>query len=379
VIEGPDCGFFGQASVSVQGIDESGRVACNVSCGGGNDRAHTWRAETGLLPIQGFPQGTYLRSISGIANGWVTGYFESTGQPFGHFGFLASGSSLIVIEPPMQPAMTTCRAVNSRGTAVGTLVGNDASAFRWHEGMFTDLSQDLTFGSSTAVDINEDGRITGYMGNTSGVPNHHGFIWHNGKVVDLGLGLPGAFATEGSGINARGEVCGTWWSAELPTPKIGVPFRRRAFHWDGAILIDLPTGTYPESFARDINDQSQIVGSLSVDDGLGGPACMWDDGRVYYLQTMIENQDLGLGNTRAINNQGLIGTNAFKISTQDSVGIVLTPVFPKMGDSNCDGQVNVDDLLSVINHWQADGGREDFNDDGVVNLMDLFEVIVNWG
>jgi len=52
----------------------------------------------------------------------------------------------------------------------------------------------------------------------------------------------------------------------------------------------------------------------------------------------------------------------------------------RLGDTNCDGTVNVSDLLSIINAW---GGGSciaaDINCDGTVNVSDLLAVINNWG
>jgi hypothetical protein len=48
-------------------------------------------------------------------------------------------------------------------------------------------------------------------------------------------------------------------------------------------------------------------------------------------------------------------------------------------DSNCDKQVDVDDLLDVINHWNLQGGGPaNFNADGIVGVPDLMIVIDNW-
>ncbi|MEE2718285.1 MAG: dockerin type I domain-containing protein [Planctomycetota bacterium] len=55
------------------------------------------------------------------------------------------------------------------------------------------------------------------------------------------------------------------------------------------------------------------------------------------------------------------------------------------GDEHCDGDVNGDehvdvmDLLQLINDWGASGGPSDVNEDGTVNVMDLLVVIDAWG
>jgi hypothetical protein len=54
-----------------------------------------------------------------------------------------------------------------------------------------------------------------------------------------------------------------------------------------------------------------------------------------------------------------------------------------VGDVNCDGLVNVDDLFAVLQAW---GPCDDFSDcsadltgDGTVNIDDLFTILQNWG
>ncbi len=52
----------------------------------------------------------------------------------------------------------------------------------------------------------------------------------------------------------------------------------------------------------------------------------------------------------------------------------------RKGDVNCDGMVNVSDLLAIINAWNQGGCRpSDINCDGSVGVSDLLAVINNWG
>ena len=48
-------------------------------------------------------------------------------------------------------------------------------------------------------------------------------------------------------------------------------------------------------------------------------------------------------------------------------------------DINGDGYVNVNDLLSIIDHWGTNDETADINFDGIVNITDLLIVISNWG
>ncbi|MHC5005625.1 MAG: hypothetical protein ACYTJ0_21195, partial [Planctomycetota bacterium] len=47
-------------------------------------------------------------------------------------------------------------------------------------------------------------------------------------------------------------------------------------------------------------------------------------------------------------------------------------------DTNLDGTVDVDDLVSVIIAWGGDDPAADINNDGDVDVDDLLEVILAW-
>jgi len=53
------------------------------------------------------------------------------------------------------------------------------------------------------------------------------------------------------------------------------------------------------------------------------------------------------------------------------------------GDLNCDGVINVSDLLILLANWgpcaDQNSCPEDLNDDGIVNVSDLLILLANWG
>jgi hypothetical protein len=51
----------------------------------------------------------------------------------------------------------------------------------------------------------------------------------------------------------------------------------------------------------------------------------------------------------------------------------------RIGDLNCSGAVDVNDLLEVINAWGGSGPAGDVDGNQMVNLDDLYLLIVNWG
>ena len=50
------------------------------------------------------------------------------------------------------------------------------------------------------------------------------------------------------------------------------------------------------------------------------------------------------------------------------------------GDVNCDGLVNVTDILAVVSAWGPCDMpcAEDIVPDGIINVIDLLQVIGNW-
>jgi hypothetical protein len=51
-----------------------------------------------------------------------------------------------------------------------------------------------------------------------------------------------------------------------------------------------------------------------------------------------------------------------------------------LGDVNCDGVVNITDILSIISSWGDCPAvcNEDIVPDGTINVSDLLQVIGNW-
>jgi hypothetical protein len=65
--------------------------------------------------------------------------------------------------------------------------------------------------------------------------------------------------------------------------------------------------------------------------------------------------------------------------TQPSVAFLLEPVWPIEGDTNCDQQVDTDDLINVILSWGPCAAcPSDVTGDGTVDANDVIEVIMSW-
>ena len=78
-----------------------------------------------------------------------------------------------------------------------------------------------------------------------------------------------------------------------------------------------------------------------------------------------------------------LATNYDPTANTDDGSCIFTPTCPQLGDANCDGIVNLDDLSLVLVHWLQSAEVGNNGDvvgsmDGFVNLDDLSLVLVNW-
>jgi hypothetical protein len=50
-----------------------------------------------------------------------------------------------------------------------------------------------------------------------------------------------------------------------------------------------------------------------------------------------------------------------------------------LGDTNCDGSIDIEDMLAVLNDWgTCSMCAGDLNGNGEVNIIDLLRIIGNW-
>jgi probable HAF family extracellular repeat protein len=373
IISLPYCGlpFYG---IAPAGLSESGYVTGAYNTCGGDAGAFYW-VDDSLTLFDVEPDALGVgRAINSKFQ--IVGSKDDEKQ---HIGFLYENGS--AIDVGMLPGCNYAEAyaINESSQVVGyanNVLTGPLKAFLWQKGKQEALQ--LPSGpNSSANDINDHGQIVGWMGD--GLLGE-AFFWDNGVATGLGY-PPGGVYSEARAISNNGKITGRF---VIPNPS-GEGFLLRGFLWDQGQWADLGTLLgYVKCFVHDVNDQGIVVGQCT-DQDLGGPAFIWRDGVMTDLNELVPSEmNLDLRIAKAINNNGQILCEAFD-EHSSFVAVLLSPIPSPIGDLNCNGSVDVDDLLGVINSWGDETPKSssamppaDFSHNHVVDVDDLLIVINNW-
>ena len=206
-------------------------------------------------------------------------------------------------------------------------------AFRWQDGVATDLGALPGTNNSGVSGINAHGTVAGVSENglvdpVINFPDLEPVVWKDGRIFDLGT-FGGNFG-QANAINDRGQVAGFATNA-IPVPMSGgmpvsiayfgcdvdlaLPTQTRAFIWDGGSIQDLGTLGGTDSCAVSINKHGQVAGYSFTDSSSNPPVhpFLWQGGTMRDLGTLGGTFAL----TFALNNRGEVA--GFSFLAGDSV------------------------------------------------------------
>ena len=347
------------------------------------DFPFVWTPEDGFSNIP-MPSGFLGGRAFGIDGPLVVGYADiANDKGFGSRAFVYNMDSgeLEIINPPEGGNYTWLFAV-SNGRAVGNwgnqLVGNPGlEAFIWEDGVFTSLAPDLGTPNSSAEGVNDAGMVTGWMGES---PPFDGdaYIWHEGEVTILPV-IPDGFTSHGLAINERGDVAG--WGG-IFDKDIGDEVSHAFAYIDGVMHVIPPLPGWEKSFGQAIADNGLVGGSSQFP---GAKAFIWFEGETVRLDDLIDpGAGMELDSVKEIRPDGTIlcdGQTSLGGNPDQNVTVILTPVFPPLGDLDNDGVVGSSDLIILLGAWGRCRGEciADLDGDGVVGTGDLILLLGNWG
>ena len=213
----------------------------------------------------------YLGTILGlvVASPRAAAAASTTGWTITDLGSLPGGST------------SNAMAINGTTQVVGEgdVNATTGHAYRWQNGVLTDLNKNGTFPTwsnitgTQARAINSTGDVAGF---STGTPNAtpadslKAWLWSAGTVTILGT------MNDATGVNVHQQVVGY----------AGVNGFAHATLWQSGTQTDLGTLGGRLSFATGINDAGQVVGQSSGPNDSGGYAFVWQNGTMSSLGTL---------------------------------------------------------------------------------------------
>lgn len=295
----PLMGWAGSTGTCGYGINSSGSVVGGVSDSRGG-HACLWDStgchDLGDLETSRQHSSAQLINDSGVIAGSsaVSGYSQ---------GFTYTSGSMSVVPGLIEDysRQTSVRAINRYGVIVGD--ANTWSAPRlacyWDASGIHDLStMGVTGTDSSACGINDNGVIVGQF-SVPGLGFSHAFKWLNGVMTDLSPGLTNY--TLATAVNNTGLIVGTYSSF--------------ACYWDASGLHMLDHLAGWKSYPDDINSQGIIVGRAWLTSDVYH-ACLWDSKGIHDLNSMIDTTGWELREATGVLDDGrIVGTGTLNGQT----------------------------------------------------------------
>jgi probable HAF family extracellular repeat protein len=182
-------------------------------------------------------------------------------------------------ELPSPGSSCTATAINNKGHIA--LWCGGAALLR--DGQVVGIGTLPGYSGSYIYAINDAGVAVGSMFDDRG--GSTAFRWENGVLTNLGA-LAGGFGSEATAINARGQIAGfvrTSAAVGVVEPVV----------WERNTVTPLGGrwGTF-QGVARGINDRGDVVGSGGFVDGSGDGTFVWSRGRFRFVDPHIVMSDI---------------------------------------------------------------------------------------
>ncbi len=294
--------------------------------------SHAFQWQDGVLTNLGTLPGPNndLSSIAHWINdhGWIAGFSNTGGldpltmQPAGHAVLWKNGE--IIDLGTLGEDFGSAAALNNRGQVVGfstngkpdPFFGTQARAFLWENGVMQDLgtlceSEGVCGLDAQAWAVNESGDVAGISAINQapnpalGLPTFRPFLWHRGKMIDLGT-LGGTLTgVDGPAmlLNNRDQVAGTSTLAGDINPATG-GLIYHPFLWQRGKMIDLGTLGGDTGFVTWITDSGDLIGTADLPGPSGSQshhAFLWRNGVKTDLGSLGDSS-----HAEGINSQGQI-------------------------------------------------------------------------
>jgi probable HAF family extracellular repeat protein len=160
----------------------------------------------------------------------------------------------------------------------------EVGAVMWKDGAAIPTGS-LGGNETLAVAINDHDQIAGFANNAVLDPlsffgwgtQMRAFFWENGRIQDLGtLGGPDAFAGY---INKHGQVAGMSYTDFNVNPTTGIP-TLEPFLWHDGKMRDLGSLGGTLNFVNGINNRGQVIGQSFLSGDVEPRPVLWSDGMV---------------------------------------------------------------------------------------------------
>jgi uncharacterized membrane protein len=311
----------------------------------------------------------------------VTGYCRRNNATNG-FVYKKQTGQWIDLLPTQPNGELQPYAINNAGTVVGyRSIRNDVvprEAFIWNEASGFQGLGVMNGPSSGATAISENGIVVGWTGSSPSWTsnNTRGFILNKGNLMIVDP-VPNGFSSYPISVSSDGSVGVVGKVQQSPILFASFIFQQ------GSLTPLKPAPGTDRAWIISMDDHSRISGICTQSSNSVRHAALWQSGQGVLLETRVYPTLTGALETNVgCSLDGVILASArFAGPAQGLIdgAMLLKATHGISGDCTCDGHVNVDDLLLVINAWgPCSDCSTDFDGNDLVDIDDLLTVVTSW-